>query len=291
MLSKTGKSLQEKLERTLEDEDFYQALQIYKTLYVRNMSANNISGAEELLVHGTEKLLEQSQVEAGTELSTLLFKHFIDQGFKLDKRTQEIVSSLFRKYPVELDTQKRRFISFTEKWIAQHKDNDASQLYDIFAQEFELHKEYFESERHYIRGTNPIAYADMLVSWSNQVMQEEKDLIIVRSVIRYLALKNPENALVILNHFLKQVPLDSPLINYSYFLIKTCSSGSREVFLILRQKYKPSLAREKSFAKYLDHIAKIFFGIDPQPQGMGGILGNLLKGFGGAMNNPAITSK
>jgi len=58
----------------------------------------------------------------------------------------------------------------------------------------------------------------------------------------------------------------------------------------LRQKYKPSISREKSFPKYLDHIGKAFFGIEAQPQGMGGILGNLLKGFGGAMN-PTITSK
>jgi hypothetical protein len=289
MLSKTGKSLQDKLERTLEEKDFYQALQIYKTLYVRNMSAHNISGAEELLVNGNKLLLEQHQVEAATELSTLLFKHFIDQGIKLDNRSKEIVISLFRKYPVDLEAQKRKFISLTERWIAQHKENDASELYDIFAQEFESHKEYFESERHYIRGTSPIAYADMLVKWSSQVMQEEKDLIIVRSVLRYLALKNPENALVILNHYLKFVPLDTPLINYAYFLIKTCSDGSRELFIILRQKYKPSIAREKSFAKYLDHIGKLFFAIEAQPQGMGGILGSLLKGFGGM--NPSLTSK
>lgn len=139
MTSKTGKSLQEKLERTLEDKDFYQALQIYKTLYVRSISSSNVSGAEELLVKGASTLLEHNQVknifnliiwiafqsnkqvEAATELCTMLFKHFIDQGCKLEKRTIDIVIALFRKYPVTLDGQKRKYIGLTEKYSFQLK--------------------------------------------------------------------------------------------------------------------------------------------------------------------------
>lgn len=63
-------------------------------------------------------------------------------------------------------------------------------------------------------------------------------------------------------------------------MIKLCREGSKELFIIIKEKYKLSISRDKSFSKYVDHIGKIYFEIEP-PKGMGGLLSSLLKSFGG----------
>jgi len=275
------KPLQTKLTQTLENKDFYQSLQIYKTIYVRFVAANKLKEAEELLSNGAGVMLEQSQVGAGTELSIMLFKHLTQNQTKLDKRTLNIVILLFKKYPLLLEPEKRRFINTSLHWVSSTSSEgiEVGQLHDLFGQEFAFHKEFFEAEKHYIKGTNPVGYADLIINWSSYVLKEEIDLLITRSILRFVALKNLSNATVVLDHFTKHVLIDSPLINFLYFLISTCLSGSRDVFQILRQKYKPSLMRDKSLNKYLDHIGKVFFGIEPS-KAMGGLLGSLLQGMG-----------
>lgn len=52
--------LEAKLQETIDQKDFYQALQLYKTLYVRYL-AKNPKNAEELLIKGTLVLLEHPQ--------------------------------------------------------------------------------------------------------------------------------------------------------------------------------------------------------------------------------------
>lgn len=53
--------LEVKLTQTIEEKDYYQALQLYKTLYAR-YRAKNPRAAEELLVRGALALLEHQQV-------------------------------------------------------------------------------------------------------------------------------------------------------------------------------------------------------------------------------------
>jgi hypothetical protein len=56
-----AKGLQNKLETTIAEKDFYQALQLYKTLYVRYVLKSR-SSAEDLLVNGVGVMLEHNQV-------------------------------------------------------------------------------------------------------------------------------------------------------------------------------------------------------------------------------------
>jgi len=108
----------------------------------------------------------------------------------------------------------------------------------------------------------------------------ERDLFIARAVLQYLCLSNIKDANIVFKIFNESMCLDSPLINFLSFLLKTLEREAYPLFKKLRESYAISLARDDTFDKYLDLIGKIYFGVEPPKQGgMAGMLGSLLKGF------------
>mmetsp|Transcript_2018 Transcript_2018/g.2881 ORF Transcript_2018/g.2881 Transcript_2018/m.2881 type:complete len:350 (+) Transcript_2018:31-1080(+) len=68
----------------------------------------------------------------------------------------------------------------------------------------------------------------------------------------------------------------TPTLNFLHFLLLTLERDALPLFDMLCKKYKPSIARDPIFLKYLTRIAHIYFG-RPAPKGM---LEELLSMFG-----------
>lgn len=131
----------------------------------------------------------------------ILFKHFAELKDKPDTARVEAVVKIFRSYPGDLDGPKRQFITsalqYSQLSCLCSRDRWAnnctldkpdclafSSLYEAFGREFEAHSEFYEAEKVYIRGTTHVCYGQMLIKWANKVTEAEKDLLIVRSVLR-----------------------------------------------------------------------------------------------------------
>ena len=126
----------------------------------------------------------------------------------------------------------------------------------------------------------------MLWEWSCKGYKSERDLFITRAVLQLLSLENLRDANAVFEAFndklaKKKVVLDSPLMNFTRFLLLTCERDAQPLFLMLQQKYAPSLARDESFSTYMTYIGQKFFGIQPPPS-MAGMLQNMMGMFGGA---------
>jgi hypothetical protein len=51
--------------------------------------------------------------------------------------------------------------------------------------------------------------------------------------------------------------LDTPLLNFIFFLVKTIKSGAGPLFQILRQKYSVAISRDPSFDKVSDDVRPV----------------------------------
>jgi len=69
--------------------------------------------------------------------------------------------------------------------------------------------------------------------------------------------------------------LDTPLIHFVRFLLKTVERDAAPLFSMLRNKYATSIARDPNFDQYLNKIGEVYFDIKAA-QGMLAMLTGLL---------------
>jgi len=86
---------------------------------------------------------------------------------------------------------------------------------------------------------------------------------------RYLCLENVGGANTVLQLYSKGCgeKLDSPLLHFVQFLLKTVERDAAPLFSMLRTKYAVSIARDPNLEQYLNKIGEVYFDIKA-PQGM-----------------------
>jgi Golgi to ER traffic protein 4 len=89
----------------------------------------------------------------------------------------------------------------------------------------------------------------------------EQDLFICRTILMLLAFKNTGVAKHLLSEF-KYV--ESPLINFSKFLIQAVESNEKTLVNILKEKYLKVINRDPRLVKYLQQVEKVYFGAETQ---------------------------
>ncbi len=111
-------------------------------------------------------------------------------------------------------------------------------------------KDYEVAQRHYLRSNDPEGFSAMLCQWGDEVYPSEKDLLITRAVLMYLCLQNLKDANIIYSLFKNRYPtLDTPLFNYTRFLLLTLERDALPLFDLLRNTYQKSLQRDPTFAQ------------------------------------------
>lgn len=227
-------------------------------------------------------MLDHRQANAGTELALLIIENYKKTEAPVSKETIDPLLEIAKHYTSADGQSRRTFIKTAVSWSSTPANNKqgAPELHDFFSQIYTKEKDFALAEKHFLRGTNPRGYAEMLVELSRNGYESEKDLFIARAVFQYLCLSNLKDANAVFTSFLSLVPLESPLINFVKFLLKTAERDAAPLFKLLNEKYAPSLARDESFHRYMEMIGKIYFGIEPRSAGgMGGLLSSLMKGM------------
>jgi len=275
-------SVLQKLEKTIEEGNYYHAQQMYKTLYFRLTSQKKYKQLETMLVNGAILMLKHGETNAGTELALLLLDHYKKIGTPVTKDSLTPLINIFTFYKNDNHPGKKSFIRAATYWsrCAENNNQGDCTLHNIFAQSFCKIQDYENAARHFVRGSNPEAFAIMLVEWAAKGYPSEADLYIARATLQYLCLSNLKDANEVFRFFKQKHPnLDTPLMNFIRFVLLTLERDALPLFAMLRDKYKQSLSRDPDFDKYLDHIAFVFFGIknNKNEQGFGGMINNLLK--------------
>ncbi|KAG4983994.1 hypothetical protein AAZX31_10G202600 [Glycine max] len=302
----------EKLEKVVNDGNYYGAQQMYKSVSARYVSAQRYCEALDILHSGACIQLSHGQVTCGAELA-LLFVETLGKGkIPYNEEILERLNKIYKSFPrvslpqnlwdvddmqqlsENIGSAKTRvegcssFLKAAIKWSAGNgvNKNGSPELHIMLA-------EYIFSEspevdmakvtHHFVRGNNPKKFASTLVSFLGKCYPGEDDLAIARAVLRYLSSGNLKDANILMEEIKKQTESaevafpKTELMQFIAYLLQTLERDALPLFSMLRANFKPSIEREPAFNEMLDDIAERFFGVQRRnPMGMFGDIFKLM---------------
>lgn len=303
----------EKLKQKIRDGEYYEAHQTYKMLYQRYCAQGRGNEAIQLLFEGARLLLENRQLESGTDLALLLISHLKLHQTSISEELFGMVTILFEcmRQPNSADAagvgshipvadSREAFLRAALKWT-NIIDNQSypyghPQLHKMAAQAYTKEKNYVQARQHYLHVEMPEEFGILLMEVATtKGYPGEADLFITQAVLQLLVLKQRTYALDLYNIYTQAHPAfrdkegppykDLPLLNFLWFLLLSAERGQPEVFNCLLQHYTPAIQRDPCFQQYLTKIGEYFFGIaSSQPSGglfdlIGGTSGFLSEMF------------
>lgn len=284
-----------KLETSIESGNYYEAHQMYRTLYFRYTSQKKYDEVLELLYKGALTLLNHEQYTSGADLGLLIIET-LDKG-KIDEGTEkwmQKIAVLLSKIPANV-VERETLLVKAVKWSASVSKSQVGHplMHRLIAQIMWNEDNLAQARHHFLLSKDGSGCGHMLIQLSQtKGVPSEMDLFIAQVILQQLCLKETTTAAETFATYTKyhpkiacsEPPFITPLLNFIFFLLRAIEANQRKlvVFRTLCELYKPSLERDPSYEKYLQKIGMIFFGAS-QPQraqtegGMGGIFGDLLN--------------
>uniref|UniRef100_A0A1B6MMB8 Golgi to ER traffic protein 4 homolog n=1 Tax=Graphocephala atropunctata TaxID=36148 RepID=A0A1B6MMB8_9HEMI len=277
-----------KLDSSIRNGNYYEAHQMYRTLYFRYLTQKKYGELLELLYDGSKLLLQHDQHTSGADLAILLVDVLVKSETDVFEHQITRLAQLFSLIPPEV-AEREVFLGSALRWSSRghiHFANGHPNLHQAIAQVFWREKNYVLAKYHFLYSCDGTGFATMLVELHRtRGFATEVDLFIAQVVLQYLCLQNQQTANIAFQSYTTQHPAIAkgppyilPLLNFIFFLLKTIESGKLAAFTVLCEQYQPCIKRDPSYPQYLDKIAQIFFGVPPpRQQNPGGLLGNILQ--------------
>jgi len=287
-----------KLKSSIENENYYEAHQMYRTLYFRYLGQQKYVELETMLFDGAVLLFSHKEVASGTDLAKLYVDTLNQAQASPEELHFERISKLYQLIPTD-NVEKPVYLSTCLKW----SNNDGNvvghpRLHQHIAYMLWQAKQFTESRQHFLHSQDGKGCGHMLVEFHlARGYNSEIDLFIAQTVLQYLCLKKCLPAAAAFHAYTVEHPtLQSdqnppypahPLLNFIWFLLLAIqTSQSLTIYTILCEKYKQVIDRDPQYLEYLDKIGQHFFGVPapvrPKPGGMfSGLFDQLLN----AMND------
>lgn len=306
----------DKLEKVVNDGNYYGAQQMYKSISARYASADRYLEALDLLHSGACIQLKHGQVTCGAELAVLFVETLVKGKIPYNDENLDRVRKIYNSFPQisvpqhlgddddvqqlseALGAAKTRvegctsFLKAALKWSAElgiHK-NGSPELHDMLSEYIYSESPEVDMSRvslHFVRGNNPKKFASTIVNFMGKCYPGEDDLAIARGVLMYLSLGNLRDANYLMHEIKSQVEKSeqlefpqSDLIQFIIYLLQTLERDALPLFRMLRQNYKSSIDREPAFNEYLDEIAEKFYAVRRRNP-LQGVFGDFFKMMGG----------
>ncbi|XP_046659907.1 Golgi to ER traffic protein 4 homolog isoform X2 [Homalodisca vitripennis] len=277
-----------KLDSSVKNGNYYEAHQMYRTLYFRYLTQKKYGELLELLFDGAKLLLQHDQQTSGADLAILLVDVLVKSETEPSDFHISRLAQLFSMVSPEV-AEREVFLGSALRWSSHDHaqfTNGHPSLHQAIAQIFWREKNFVLARYHFLHSRDGTGFATMLVELHRtRGFATEVDLFIAQVVLQYLCLQNKHTANVAFQSYTTQHPAIAkgppyilPLLNFIFFLLKTVESGKLAAFTVLCEQYQPCIKRDPSYPQYLDKIAQIFFGVPPPRQhNSGGLLGNILQ--------------
>ncbi|KAF5947987.1 hypothetical protein HYC85_013944 [Camellia sinensis] len=261
----------EKLQKVVNDGNYYGAQQMYKSVTARYILAERYSEALDILQSGACIQLEHGQVTCGAELAVLFVETLVKGKFPYNENTLDRVRKIYEKFPriplpqhLELGDDDDSMEKFSEavgaaktrklelndagmpllasnyfresRWSAECGAcrNGSPELHDMLAEHIYSESPEVDITRvssYFVRGKQPRKFASTLVNFMGKCYPGEDDLAIARAILLYLSLGNLRDANCLLDEVKKQVKANKQLEFPSSDLIQFIS------YLLQTMKY------------------------------------------------------
>lgn len=282
-----------KLELQLQEGEFYGALQMYKTLFMRLLKGDDPTKEQQeqaiaLALQAALKLIEHDQNTAAIEMANLMisvysdFHHPVDDAHKQRIRETDAAFQLKPHFSLDLATFLKNAVRWSADEGARKRGDPELQL--LLARAYRTAEDFSRAIKHFLHAENPHELADTLFQWSTHGYSNESDLYLTRAVLQLLSLENLRDANKVYEVYVAKcqndkLSVDLPLFNFTRFLLLTVERDALPLFQLLQERYAPALARDSSLKSYLSIIGEKYFGLQPPRSG----LSSLLEMFSGGM--------
>lgn len=277
----------DKLEASVNSGQYYEAHQMYRTLYFRYLSQKKYSDLLNLLYKGSTLLLQRDQQGSGADLAILLIEVLNKSETKPCQEWIEKIAKLFEKMSSSIP-ERETFLTNAVKWSMDNNKKGHPLLHKKIAEIYWQEKKFTSAHRHFLHSSDGVTYANMLIELhTTKGLKSEIDLFIAQAVLQCLCLRNIQMATEAFNKYTgshptikndKGPPYLFPLLNFLWFLLRAIEQKHVVQFKILRNCYAISIKRDPNYSVYLDTIGRIWFGIElPQDKNHNSIFGGLLK--------------
>ena len=288
-----------KLNTSLENGNYYEAHQMYRTLYYRYSAQSKWTELETMLYDGAVTLFSHDQGGSGADLAKLYLEILEKSEIRPTEEIMKKIGRIYQLTPSHLP-DKENFKALALKWslIDKQHPNGHPRLHQLFAYELWRSKRYAESRHHFLHSMDGSGCGTMLAEFHvSNGLNREMDLFVVGTVLQMLCLQKhlvaaftlksyTENHPVLLGER-KGPPYKHPLLNFVWLLLLAIEhKQSVSAYSILVEKYTPSLKRDPSYLEYLDKIGQHFFGLAPPPKTRpGGMFSGLFDSFLSVIND------
>ncbi|CAM9117702.1 unnamed protein product [Choristocarpus tenellus] len=272
-----GKDLVSRLQERVNEGNYYEALQLYKTSFARFKAQGKLDEAEELLVSGAVAMGNENERNAATELGLLLISSYEDNGRLIDEvRTSQLQRVSEAMTP---GSEMSEFLKHAIKWTGPSRSEGALYLRLTLARAYVTLGNLGEASRYYAVSGAPREHSSVLLRWSKMGYKGERDLFLCRAVLCTLSFNRTSDAAELwaasatATSDISGSPeedgnawLDTPLCRFTRFVIELAEAkdGAKlatpeiaNTFLSIKDKYKPSLNRDP----HLEQV-RIFFKVD-----------------------------
>ncbi|XP_022124942.2 Golgi to ER traffic protein 4 homolog [Pieris rapae] len=259
----------EKLEASVNAGQYYEAHQMYRTLYFRYLNQKKYDDLLQLLHSGANILLECDQQGSGIDLAILLLdvltKSYIKPCEEWIKKIAQLIAKM-KPNVVERET----FLINAVKWSMDKNKRGHPLLHRSIAEVYWQEKKLSTAYRLFLHSNDGVAFATKLIELhTTKGSKSEIAMFIAQAVLQILCLKNKEMAHEAFKTYTRchpnlhesAPPFPYPLLNFLYLLLKVIDHGDAMKFLMLRKSYYKFLKRDPRFFGYLDNIGRVWFGI------------------------------
>jgi len=284
-----------KLKKSIENENYYEAHQMYRTLYFRYVGQRKYEELEVMLYDGAILLFSHNQVESGLDLAKLYIDTLKEGDFKPEDSKFIKICRLYDEIPTD-NVDRASFLSTCLGWssysLSSGHPSGNPRLHQYIAYSLWKQGKYPESRQHFLHSCDGEGCGSMLIEFHTvKGFSSEMDLFIAQTVFQYLCLKKHLVAAVAFYAYTqghpkiqKGPPYSNPLLNFLWFLLLAIeTSSSLSAFTVLCEKYKKFIDRDPQFIEYLDKIGQLFFGV-PAPERPQGMFSGLFNSLLSAMN-------
>lgn len=284
--------VERKLEQSLTEGNYYEAHQMYRTLYSRYSAQNKHVEVQKLMRKGAYLLFSQNESGSAVDLSLLLLDSLETSKAPVTEELIVTIGDLHKKIG-NSHPQQENFEAKAIMWTALTDGvpkTGHSKLRGIFAQNLWREKAYDGARQHFLYSNDGASSAEMLVEFAiSDGKEEEYDLFIAQFVLQLLCIRSKQTANVAFITYTEKhpkcesmPPFSLPMLNFIFFLLAAVESQKLATFTALCDKYKPSIARDPDYFQYLERIGENFFGLQlPKRKKPKGLLGNLFQGLMG----------
>uniref|UniRef100_UPI00358E91A2 Golgi to ER traffic protein 4 homolog n=1 Tax=Myxine glutinosa TaxID=7769 RepID=UPI00358E91A2 len=271
-----------KLKASIDRGDYYEAHQMYRTLFFRYAAQGKHTDACELVFHGALEFFKHNQQNSAADLCMLVLESLESSNAEVSEERIDRLARLFALVDSS-SPERTTFAARALKWCrgASCKHGNP-RLHQRFACTLWREQNYSESRYHFLHADDGEACALMLVEYSTRRgYPGEADLFVAQAVLQFLCLKDKNMATMVFYTYTEKhpsidrgPPFVQPLLNFLWFLLLAIDGGKLAVFTVLCELYQMSLKRDPIYLEYLDRIGQLFFGVPPKhTDPYGGIIG------------------